>query len=81
MTIKQSTCDDKVFFLGGYEEHDDARIETDLIDQGFTDNVWEVIERREATAPDTNTDYDLTAFSQLLGEYGSVEFVRVQAER
>ena len=82
MEIRQSTYDANVFFLGGYQDFDDARIEQDIINKFPDVEDWEVAARRSAEASDTNNERDLNVFSALFDEYdGEVEFVRTRTPR
>lgn len=76
MEIRATKYDNMVYFVAYNEYIDDAAIEQQLICQGHED--FEIRERREAEAPDTNTEADLRTLNALQAKYDNVDVVRVR---
>ncbi len=79
MEIRATVYDKNEVFLIGFDGRiSDAVIEQELARLGHD---VEITERRQAEAPDTNTDSDLETLNALQGEYDNVDFVRVRQRR
>jgi hypothetical protein len=82
MRIEQSVYDEDVFFIGFDGELGEETLKKSLErNSGRLDgSLFEIRERRDAEAPDTNTDEDLETFGELRQSYDHVEYVRVRVE-